>query len=113
MAKRKHIGVHIKSEVLALSDYKCFYCGAPFTQENPPTMDHVVSVHKGGKNQVSNLVAACQKCNTTKGSLPLGAMYRERKDFEAKMRAYLGLSKFEIRALRLLRKIKNTISRHT
>jgi 5-methylcytosine-specific restriction endonuclease McrA len=40
----------------------CFYCGA---KENI-TQDHVVPIHRGGQHSIGNLIAACQKCNSSK-----------------------------------------------
>lgn len=60
---------------------KCLYCGCPtifrtkhvapehLTQDEydrTATRDHVKPVGKGGRNTMSNLVLACQKCNHTK-----------------------------------------------
>ena len=40
----------------------CCYCGAPAT-----TVDHVVPLSRGGRNDWLNTVAACRPCNNRKG----------------------------------------------
>lgn len=49
--------------VLKRDNYVCAYDGRPAT-----TVDHVVPKVKGGTDDMSNLVAACSECNTTKGA---------------------------------------------
>ncbi len=44
--------------------YTCAYCGA---KENL-TLDHIVPSSRGGEHTWENLVTACSKCNTIKGS---------------------------------------------
>ena len=51
-------------EILVKYDHRCAYCGVP----NPRTMDHVVSISKGGLHTHSNVVPACRSCNSSKGS---------------------------------------------
>lgn len=41
----------------------CRYCGEPGDQ-----IDHVVPIAMGGSNRISNLVLACQPCNSRKGA---------------------------------------------
>lgn len=48
-------------------NYTCQYCGV-----RPPkdelTIDHIIPRSRGGKSTWENVVLACQKCNTKKGS---------------------------------------------
>lgn len=44
---------------------RCVYCLAP-TQR--PTRDHVIPIALGGAHLPSNIVPACQPCNSTKGT---------------------------------------------
>jgi len=53
-------------EVLDKQDYKCKYCGAPFSDELPPEVDHVHPLSKGGSHTIGNIVAACRPCNASK-----------------------------------------------
>lgn len=49
---------------------RCWYCGLGFSSLKR-TLDHVVPRSKGGPNDPSNLVFACQPCNTAKASMSL------------------------------------------
>ncbi len=50
--------------------YTCQYCGIrPHKEEL--TIDHIIPKSKGGKSTWENVVLACQKCNTKKGSYSL------------------------------------------
>lgn len=46
--------------------YQCRYCGA---NEVPLTVDHLVLWEEGGPQTEENLVAACRKCNKTRGNM--------------------------------------------
>lgn len=46
---------------------RCHYCQARFTKENPPTLDHITPLAKGGTHTLDNLIAACRTCNCSKG----------------------------------------------
>lgn len=48
--------------VLDRDGFTCRYCGGPAT-----TVDHVIPRSKGGQNTLENLVAACKRCNLSKG----------------------------------------------
>jgi len=54
----------IRLFVLKRDDYTCYYCG--ITTAN--TVDHLTPLHKGGTDELSNLVTACKTCNYSKGS---------------------------------------------
>ena len=49
----------------------CFFCGLPFTEENPPTLEHLLSIAHGGNNHLSNLVLAHGECNMKADSMPV------------------------------------------
>jgi 5-methylcytosine-specific restriction endonuclease McrA len=46
--------------------YACAYCKQPAGIPDP---EHVVPLSRGGRNDMSNLVAACRACNTDKGDM--------------------------------------------
>ena len=53
----------LKKSVIKEANGICYYCGEP----NATTVDHKVPRTWGGKNDRSNLVAACLGCNQGKG----------------------------------------------
>jgi len=67
-----------KKNIMIRDDFTCQYCG---THKNKLTIDHVIPVSKAGKSSFENCVAACQECNSRKGSkLPSEArMYLKRQ----------------------------------
>ena len=45
------------------------YCGKQLTLGTfDACIDHVVPIAKGGNNEDNNLVVACRKCNSSKGT---------------------------------------------
>ena len=44
-------------------NYRCAYCG----RRCALTMDHVISLSKGGDHLIKNVVPACTECNSRKG----------------------------------------------
>ena len=55
-----------KSTVCKRDGHKCQYCGKTFP-DSELSLDHVVPKSQGGKLTWDNTVAACLKCNVTKG----------------------------------------------
>lgn len=52
-----------------ISAINCHYCGCDFEENNKyifPTVDHVVPLARKGKNNKSNFVIACNRCNNLK-----------------------------------------------
>ena len=67
------------TETLSLAEWKaiverhdgrCYYCGVV---PKKITIDHVVPLSRGGRHEASNVVPACQSCNSRKGSKLLEA----------------------------------------
>lgn len=46
----------------------CTYCERPFTEELPPTFDHLIGLVYGGTDHISNLVLACWPCNNARAN---------------------------------------------
>ena len=44
----------------------CFYCGEKIDMTGH--LDHMIPIYRGGGNYLRNLVAACKRCNLTKGA---------------------------------------------
>lgn len=53
-------------DILDQQRHMCAYCGWLFTETTPPTRDHVYPLSRGGLHDVSNIVAACLRCNRGK-----------------------------------------------
>jgi 5-methylcytosine-specific restriction endonuclease McrA len=49
-------------------DGRCYYTGLPFTETRPPTLDHIVPLKLGGRNDAANLVWALGNVNMAKGT---------------------------------------------
>ncbi|HET7454794.1 MAG TPA: HNH endonuclease [Solirubrobacterales bacterium] len=52
----------LRGAVLHRDEWTCRYCGGEATE-----VDHVAPRARGGATSPSNLVAACRRCNKTKG----------------------------------------------
>ena len=52
-----------RSSIYKRDDHECQYCGSTHNL----TIDHVIPRSKGGKDEWTNLVACCTKCNLKKG----------------------------------------------
>jgi len=54
----------------------CYYCHQKF-KPSDLTMDHIVPISRGGKNNKGNVVAACKPCNLKKKDyLPIEMLTR-------------------------------------
>lgn len=51
------------SAIKAAYGNRCAYCG----QRKPLTQDHIIPISAGGEHTASNIVPACQSCNSSKG----------------------------------------------
>lgn len=66
------VSKRLRYEVLRRDNHTCRYCGAA-APDVPLTVDHVVPVALGGRDEPSNLAAACRDCNSGKSSVPADA----------------------------------------
>lgn len=62
------VSKRLRFEILRRDNYTCRYCGIT-AGETELHVDHVVPVALGGKNEPTNLVTACEPCNTGKSSI--------------------------------------------
>lgn len=62
----------LRYEILRRDGHKCRYCGST-APDVKLTVDHVVPVALGGPDEPSNLVAACEPCNSGKTSISADA----------------------------------------
>ena len=49
----------LREIVLEAAGHKCHWCGGWAN-----TVDHVIPIVEGGRNELSNYVAACKSCNS-------------------------------------------------
>jgi len=55
-------------------EFCCAYCGKGSEKEEVLlTLDHIKACHKGGTNEVTNLVTCCVSCNSSKQTLTMKA----------------------------------------
>ena len=71
LAKRR-----FREEIYKSWDHCCGYCGTTAT-----SLDHIIPRFKSGSSTRSNLLPACQKCNSTKGSSKMEEWYTEQEFF--------------------------------
>ncbi len=60
------------NEVLRKQNFECNHCHKPFSQDLPPTVDHVLPVSLGGGTTKENVQALCSECNSRKGNRWIG-----------------------------------------
>jgi hypothetical protein len=66
------VSKRLRFEILRRDNHCCKYCGAK-APDVVLRVDHVVPVALGGSDDPSNLVAACDPCNSGKSSVPADA----------------------------------------
>ena len=64
----QHVGLSRRG-VFARDGWRCAYCRGP-----AETIDHVVPRSRGGRHAWENVVAACARCNHTKGDRTLAEL---------------------------------------
>jgi hypothetical protein len=78
----RQIATHIQWAVFRRDHYTCRYCG---DNACPLTVDHIVLWEEGGPSIEKNLVAACKKCNRTRGNTQYGDWLRS-NEFKTRSR---------------------------
>lgn len=61
----------IRFLVFQRNGFECVYCGAT-SKDSKLNIDHVVPISRGGTNELSNLVTACESCNRGKHTMDMG-----------------------------------------
>ena len=74
MAKKAYNHPVYRAAKKRLKDAPCYWCGA----DTSGTVDHVVELINGGTNTPDNLVAACARCNYSRGG-KVGASRRRNR----------------------------------
>ena len=67
-ASREPIPAGLRFAVLKRDGFRCSYCGRGETEGVKLHIDHLVPVARGGRNELDNLVTACQDCNLGKAA---------------------------------------------
>src|SRR5215207_9416700 len=66
--KRRALPLDLRIDVWDESGGRCHYCQEALHPLRDFTVDHVIPVARGGSDDRSNLVAACRRCNSSKGA---------------------------------------------
>lgn len=64
--ERKTISKSIRQRVLSDCNGICTHCGKPIAIGDDFTLEHVIPLNKGGRNEETNFVALCSTCNQNK-----------------------------------------------
>lgn len=75
---RYDISGHTQQKVWVADGLKCMYCQRSMG-EVQLTIDHFIPLEQGGKNDPSNYLSACRKCNKDKGNTDPETWCRSRK----------------------------------
>ena len=62
----------LRKKVFERDGYTCTYCGS----KDDLTIDHLVARAAGGTNDESNLMTSCRSCNSRKGVIGPGYIFR-------------------------------------
>jgi methionyl-tRNA synthetase len=73
-----------KNSVLQETNYKCVYCSNFAT-----TLDHIIPKKCGGQSLQSNLVGACNTCNTSKGTIYWKTWYKQQSFYNKEIELYI------------------------
>jgi hypothetical protein len=65
---RYEISGAVQQKVWVADGFKCMFCGAKMGNSQL-TIDHFEPLESGGKNDPSNYLSACRKCNKDKGGM--------------------------------------------
>lgn len=75
--KRKQLRKSLKESLFKRDGYACFYTGIELT-EDTATIEHLIPLSKGGKNNLDNLVLCTKESNQAMSDLPLIEKIRQR-----------------------------------
>ncbi len=81
-ASKKHHRVQrqsVEAKLIERDGRHCFYCREHFSEELPPTLEHLLSVAHGGTNHIANLCLACEPCNVAAGNFAIVDKLKLRK----------------------------------
>lgn len=67
----KRIGAKATAWVWHRDASRCVYCGCALTKGNGAHLDHLTPHAHGGADDVTNLVLACERCNSARQDMSL------------------------------------------
>ena len=85
---RFEISGAVQQKIWVADGLKCMYCGAVMGKSQL-TVDHFIPIELGGKNDHTNYLSACRKCNKDKGSEDPVSFCNRRKISYSDLVAYL------------------------
>lgn len=78
--KRHPISASTRKYIYREGKGRCAYCGCELRYRHMQ-VDHVVSLHNHGKDDITNMVCSCRDCNHLKGACSLEGFRRRLKKF--------------------------------
>lgn len=75
---QRGIGAKYRHALIERDGNNCFYCLDPMADDDA-SVEHLVSVHKGGPNHLDNMALAHRACNARVGNLPLVSKFKVRE----------------------------------
>ena len=70
---KRNVSNNVKQAIRKEYKYKCQYCKD--TDTKAIHIEHIISLDKGGTNDLENLTLACERCNLKKASLNMPTEY--------------------------------------
>jgi hypothetical protein len=71
--QKRNVSNSVKQAIRKEYKYKCQYCKD--TETKAIHIEHIISLDKGGSNDLENLTLACERCNLKKASLNMPTEY--------------------------------------
>jgi len=71
MSNRKPMSKKVRFEIFKRDSFTCQYCGKS-APEVVLHVDHITPISKGGEDDITNLITACQSCNLGKSNIEIG-----------------------------------------
>lgn len=73
----KRLGVRVVRAIHARDASRCVYCTQTAEESGAPLQfDHLTAQSEGGKDEATNLVLACRRCNRAKSNMTLAEWTR-------------------------------------
>lgn len=92
--RHKKLKAKVKEGIKSEFNNCCAYCDS---KSKRLTLDHVLAESKGGRDSWRNLVPACAKCNTSKGSKNLNEWYTPSLPFYSQKRLQRILNRCDVK----------------